>query len=128
VSLGLTSNATDGSVAVITVITTESLAVAGIAHMALLVSITFTRSPLAGTKLYVLPVPTFIPFTLHWYAGVEPPFTTFAVKVTAVPAHTVPPTPVVILTDGTTDGSTVITTLPVMLLLHVVKVLTAITV
>lgn len=34
-------------------------------------------------------VPTLPPFTFHWYAGVLPPPVIVAVKLTAVPAHTV---------------------------------------
>jgi hypothetical protein len=30
-------------------------------------------------------VPTFVPFTFHWYAGVVPPFVGVAVNVTEVP-------------------------------------------
>ena len=33
-------------------------------------------------------MPTFEPFTFHWYAGVSPPLTGVAVKVTDVPAQT----------------------------------------
>ena len=33
-------------------------------------------------------VPAGVPFTIHWYAGVMPPLTGVAVKVTAVPAQT----------------------------------------
>ena len=29
-----------------------------------------------------------VPFTFHWYAGVDPPFVGVAVKVTEVPAQT----------------------------------------
>jgi len=32
-------------------------------------------------------VPTFAPFSFHWYEGVVPPFTGVAVKVTLVPAQ-----------------------------------------
>jgi len=49
-----------------------------------------TISPFTG--VYVKPVlfdPTFAPFTFHWYAGVDPPFTGKAVNVTVVPAQTV---------------------------------------
>jgi hypothetical protein len=39
--------------------------------------------------LYVLLLmPTFIPFSFHWYAGLVPPFSTVAVNVTFVPAQT----------------------------------------
>jgi Flp pilus assembly protein TadB len=49
-----------------------------------------TVLPLARDALvYVgLFVPTLAPFTLHWYAGVVPPLTGVAVKVTKVPAQT----------------------------------------
>ena len=33
-------------------------------------------------------VPTFAPFTIHWYAGVVPPLVGVAVKVTEVPVQT----------------------------------------
>ena len=33
-------------------------------------------------------VPTFDPFTFHWYTGIEPPLVGVAVKVTFVPAQT----------------------------------------
>jgi len=33
-------------------------------------------------------VPALIPFTFHWYAGLLPPLTGVAVKVTGVPRHT----------------------------------------
>ena len=32
-------------------------------------------------------VPTFAPFTFHWYAGVVPPFTGVAVNVTSDPGQ-----------------------------------------
>ena len=35
-------------------------------------------------------VPTFPPFTFHWYDGVVPPLTGAAVNVIFVPAQTVP--------------------------------------
>ena len=35
-----------------------------------------------------MPVPAFVPFTIHWYAGVVPPLTGVAVKVTEPPAQT----------------------------------------
>ena len=33
-------------------------------------------------------IPTFTPFTFHWYTGAAPPLVGVAVKVTEVPAHT----------------------------------------
>jgi hypothetical protein len=50
--------------------------------------------------------PTFIPFTLHWYDGVRPPFTGVAVKVTEVPAHMLPAGKAAIVTPGVTKGVT----------------------
>ena len=34
-------------------------------------------------------VPTFTPFSCHWYVGEVPPFTAVALKVTFVPPHAV---------------------------------------
>ena len=48
-----------------------------------------TASLFDGVKLYVaLFEPTLIPFTFHWYAGVEPPLVGAAVYVTMVPEQT----------------------------------------
>jgi hypothetical protein len=42
-----------------------------------------------AVEYVVLFVPTFPPFTFHWYAGVLPPLVGVAVKVTFVPAQIV---------------------------------------
>ena len=52
-------------------------------------------------------VPTFVPFFLHWYIGVEPPLVGVAVNDTIAPAHTVVDV-VATLTEGTGIGFTVI--------------------
>ena len=52
-------------------------------------------------------VPTFVPFTFHWYDGVVPPLVGVAVNVTDALAHTVV-VGVVMLTDGVTEPLMVI--------------------
>ena len=52
-------------------------------------------------------VPTLVPFTFHWYDGVDPPLVGVAVNVTAAPAQIVV-VGVEMLTDGADDAVTVI--------------------
>lgn len=54
-------------------------------------------------------VPAFVPFTFHWYVGLDPAFVAVAVKVACVPLHTVVAA-VLMLMDGELFGFTVITT------------------
>ena len=50
-------------------------------------------------------MPTFVPFTFHWYEGVVPPFVGVAVNVTEAPdADGLVPAVIAMLTAGTTDG------------------------
>lgn len=67
-----------------------------------------TTSPLASVVLenVGLLVPTFEPFTFHWYDGLVPPFVGFAVKVTFAPAHIVVAL-AAIVTLGVNNGLTV---------------------
>jgi hypothetical protein len=68
------------------------VAVAGLTHVALDVSITVTTSLSAGV-LYVYVgalAPTLVPLTCHWYVGLLPGFTGVAVNVIGVPAHCCP--------------------------------------
>src|SRR5690606_156613 len=62
----------------------------------------FRTSPLLNPELvYVaLLVPTLLPFSLHWYAGADPPLTGLVVNTTDAPAQTVSPIPEVIGTVG----------------------------
>ena len=85
------------------------VAVRGEAHCALLVITTLTTSPLASVVLenVELLVPTFEPFTFHWYDGLVPPFVGFAVKVTFTPEHAVVPGLALIETDGVVVGTLV---------------------
>jgi hypothetical protein len=53
--------------------------------------------------------PTFIPFTLHWYNGVRPPFAGVAVNVTEVPAHMLPAGKTAIVTPAAATEVTDIT-------------------
>ena len=48
-------------------------------------------SPLTGVyeNTALVSLIALIPFTFHWYSGVDPPFTGTAVNVTGVPAQTV---------------------------------------
>ena len=85
---------------------------AGVAHVALDVMITVTLSLLDNVdevKLGLL-VPTFTPFTCHWYEGVAPPFTGVAVNVTGVPAQILFPGLAAIFTEATGLGFTVTVT------------------
>jgi hypothetical protein len=52
-------------------------------------------------------VPTFAPFTFHWYMGFEPPLTGVAVYVTAVPGQ-IDVAEAATVTEGTGAGFTVI--------------------
>jgi len=53
------------------------------------VRMTDTRSLFAGVYVNVgLLAPVLRPLTFHWYAGLDPPFTGVAVKVTEVPRQT----------------------------------------
>lgn len=63
--------------------------IAGAAHMALLVIVQVTLSPLTSVLLVKvgLLVPAFMPLTCHWYVGVEPGLVGIAVNVTGVPAQ-----------------------------------------
>ena len=97
------------------------LAVSGSVHAAELSRAQVTISPFAGVYEYVvLLAPTFVPFTVHWYAGVIPPLVGVAVNVTDVPAQ--------ILfaegdieTEAVTFGFTVMTAVPLILLWQVVE-------
>lgn len=87
----------------------ELVAETGDAHVALDVITTVTLSLLfsvvdVNVGLFV---PTFTPFTFHWYTGVEPPLVGVAVKVTEVPGQ-IEVCDAAILTDGTGAGLTVI--------------------
>ena len=77
------------------------VAVVGFAQASLLVMTTVTTSPSASVdELYVsLFVPTFAPFTCHWYEGVVPPFTGIAVNVRLPPAQ-IDVVGALMLTDG----------------------------
>jgi hypothetical protein len=68
-----------------------------------------TWSALFNTvELYVLLlVPTFMPFSFHWYAGVAPPFSEVAVNVTPVPAQ-ITVADAAMITEGVTWVVTVI--------------------
>lgn len=63
-----------------------------VAQVALDVTAHETMSPSFNEAvLYVIVVtPTGAPLTIHWYAGVVPPFVATAVKVILVPGQTVP--------------------------------------
>jgi hypothetical protein len=66
------------------------VAVFALLQVALLVRIHVTTSLLVKLLLlYVeLLLPTLLPFSFHWYAGLDPPWLMLAVKVTDVPEHT----------------------------------------
>ena len=85
------------------------VAVEGDAQGAFDVSTTVTLSELLNVdELKVgLLVPTFAPFTFHWYVGVVPPLVGVAVKVTGVPGHIVVADADTV-TEGTGAGVTVI--------------------
>lgn len=59
-------------------------------------------------------VPTFTPFSFHWYDGEAPPFVGVAVNVTDVPLHIVLPGLAEILTAGVTVVLTVIVIPPLV--------------
>jgi hypothetical protein len=78
----------------------------GFAHAALLVKLQDTTAPelkLEVEKLALF-VPTFRPFTCHWYTGFEPPLVVVAVNVTFVPEQMVLGEVLLILIVGTTEG------------------------
>lgn len=64
-------------------------AVIGLTQASLLVITTMTSSLLARVVMVkvLLLVPSFTPFTCHWYAGKVPPLKGVAVKVMLPPAH-----------------------------------------
>ena len=67
-----------------------------------------------NTALFALPAlfafAPLLPFTSHWYAGVSPPFTGVAVKVTGVPRKIVPDGTAAIETLTGSSGLTVVVT------------------
>lgn len=74
----------------LTVIVRAALvAVAEVTQLALLVKIQVTFWPLVNDEVENAGefVPTFPPFTCHWYAGVEPPLTGLALNVAEIPEH-----------------------------------------
>ena len=92
---------------------------AGTAQVAFDVITHVTIAPFVNVVVvYVaLFVPALVPFTFHWYEGVVPPLVGVAVKVTDEPeAAGLVPAVIAMLTDGATDGFTLI----VMLLLDAV--------
>ena len=58
-------------------------------------------------------VPTLFPLTFHWYAGVVPPFSGVAVKVTDVPAHTGLALAVISTLTGNNGSTTIVSSLDV---------------
>jgi hypothetical protein len=88
------------------------VAVAGDGHWAFEVMMHHTESLFAKAALAKVPVfPTCsIPFLNHWYDGETPPFAGTAVKVADVPEQMVVCVELIV-TEGTTVGVTVITTL-----------------
>lgn len=62
----------------------------------------------ANVENVELLVPAFVPFTFHWYVGLDPAFVAVAVNVVCVPLHTVV-VEVLIVMDGELFGFTVIT-------------------
>ncbi len=72
-------------------LTAFEVAVAVLAQATLVLSTTVTASELFKLLLeYVAElVPTFVPFSFHWYVGDEPPLVATAVKITFVPAQMV---------------------------------------
>lgn len=106
----LADTVTDGATEPVTVIVTGAdVAVVAERQVALLVSMHVTCALLVSVVVVkvALFVPAFIPFTCHWYAGVVPPFTGVAVKVTDVPLQIVV-AEALIVTDGVAPGLTVI--------------------
>lgn len=93
------------------------VAATGEAQSAFEVISTVTKSPLFRLleEKEELFVPTFDPFTFHWYAGALPPFTTVAEKLTVAPAQMLF-AEAEMVTAGVTKGLTVM----VMILLVVV--------
>ena len=89
-------------------------AVAEVTQPAFEVISTITTSLLLRVELpyTALFVPTFNPFTFHWYEGAVPLFDATALKTMGVPAHT-EFADAVILTDGATCGVTV-TAIPLL--------------
>jgi len=66
--------------------------------------------------VYVVPpVPTFAPFTFHWYVGAVPPLVGVAVNVTEVPAQIAPVGLAAMVTPGVTDEFTVTAVVPAAL-------------
>ncbi len=53
-------------------------------------------------------MPTFPPFSFHWYEGVPPPLVGVAVNVTLVPTQILLPGAAAMLTEGVTVAVTVI--------------------
>lgn len=76
-------------------VTAALVAVATVGQGSLEVTTTDTWSLLFSVvevKVFeVVLLPTFVPFTLHWYKGVVPALAAVAVKVTLVPAQNVLP-------------------------------------
>lgn len=107
---------TDGVIRSFTVITITLLVTeAGAGQTAFEVTITVTLSVLVSVEevKVELFVPTFTPFTCHWYEGLAPAFVGVAVKVTLVPAQILLPGLAEIKTEGTVEGVTVTVAVPV---------------
>jgi hypothetical protein len=103
-AMGLVMTAeTDGGLGTLTV--TLAVAVPGEAQEALLVNVTDITSPLFRLDdVYVLPVPTLVPFQVHAYVGNAPPLVGVAVKVTGSPEHEVITGEGVMFTAGMQGG------------------------
>jgi len=97
------------------------VAVVVVAQVALVVRMQETISPFVNVLLVYaeLLVPTFTPFTCHWYDGAEPPFAGVAVKVTDVPGQTLLPEAAIL-----TEGIAVVET-TIVILLDVTEVVEA---
>jgi hypothetical protein len=99
-----------------TVMVTE-LEVAGlpVAQVALDVKMQVTTSLFANEAFtYVLLFePTLLPFTFHWYAGEEPPFTGVAVNVTLLPGQIVVAEAAILILTGRFGFTVIVTGLDV---------------
>jgi hypothetical protein len=105
---GKAETLTDGVTCGVTVIVTGAeVAVDGETQVSFEVITTVTTSPFARLELVnEEPVPAFTPFTFHWYVGDGPPLTAVAVKFTGVPGQIAPAGFTAILTDGVSNGLT----------------------
>src|SRR5438034_698321 len=112
IEIGRASIETDGVTELVAIVITLLVAVEVVVQLALDVMITVTWSLLASELDVNVGefVPSFTPFTCHWYVGVVPPLVGVAVNVMLLPAQ-IEVDEALIETDGVTELVVIVITL-----------------